>query len=82
MTFAVIFRPFTRPCLLVKLPLRSIATSLLANVSSTLPPTQAGLCDGPLDHDECFVALNERQVALVGRSTHGTLCKVLVRFGC
>ena len=36
----------------------AIANSLLANVSSTLPPTQADLCDGPLDPDECFVALS------------------------
>ena len=36
----------------------AIANSLLANVSSTLPPAQADLCDGPLDPDECFVALN------------------------
>ena len=36
----------------------AIAKSLLANVSSTLPPAQADLCDGPLDPDECFVALN------------------------
>ena len=36
----------------------AIANSLLASVSSTLPPTQADLCDGPLDPDECFVAFN------------------------
>ena len=35
-----------------------IANSLLGNVSSALPPTQADLCDGPLRPDECFVALN------------------------
>jgi len=58
-----------------------IANSLLANVSSTLSPTQADLRDKPLvpDHDECFVALNgmaRLQVALVGRSTLGILCKI------
>ena len=35
-----------------------IANSLLSNVSSTLPSTQADLCDGPLSSDECFLALN------------------------
>ena len=35
-----------------------IASALLSNVSSTLPSTQADLCDGPLSSDECFVALN------------------------
>ena len=35
-----------------------IANSLLGNVSSALPLTQADLCDGPLGPDECFVALN------------------------
>ena len=35
-----------------------IANALLSNVSSTLPSTQADLCDGPLSSDECFVALN------------------------
>ena len=35
-----------------------LAHSLLSNVSSTLPSTQADLCDGPLSSDECFVALN------------------------
>ena len=35
-----------------------IANSLLSNVSSTLPSTQADLCDGPLSSDECFVPLN------------------------
>ena len=34
----------------------AIANSLLANVSFTLPPTQADLYDGRLDPDECFVA--------------------------
>ena len=36
----------------------AIANSLLRNVSSTLPSTQADLCDGPLSSDECFAALN------------------------
>lgn len=36
----------------------AIANSLLSNVSSTLPSTQADLCDGPLSFDECFAALN------------------------
>ena len=36
----------------------AIANSLLSNVSSTLPSTQADLCDGPLSLDECFAALN------------------------
>ena len=36
----------------------AIANSLLSNVSSTLPSTQADLCDGPLSSDECFAALN------------------------
>ena len=35
----------------------AIANSLLSNVSSTLPSTQADLCDGPLSSDECFAAL-------------------------
>ena len=35
-----------------------IANSFLDNVSSALPPTQAGLCDGHLGLDDCFVALN------------------------
>ena len=35
-----------------------IANSFLSNVSSTLPSTQADLCNGPLSSDECFVALN------------------------
>ena len=35
-----------------------IVNSLLSNVSSTLPSTQADLCDGPLSSDECFAALN------------------------
>ena len=35
-----------------------IANSLFSNVSSTLPSTQADLCDGPLSSDECFAALN------------------------
>ena len=36
----------------------AIANSLLSNVSSTLPSTQADLCNGPLSFDECFAALN------------------------
>ena len=36
----------------------AIANSLLSNVSSTLPSTQADLCDGPLSSDDCFEALN------------------------
>ena len=36
----------------------AIANSLLSNVSSTLPSTQADLCDGPLSFDECLAALN------------------------
>ena len=36
----------------------AIANSLLANISSTLSPTQADLCAGPLDPDGCFAALN------------------------
>ena len=36
----------------------AIANSLLSNVSSTLPSTQADLCDGPLSFDERFAALN------------------------
>ena len=36
----------------------AIANSLLSNVSSTLPSTQADPCDGPLSFDECFAALN------------------------
>ena len=35
-----------------------LANSLLSNISSTLPSTQADLCDGPLSSDECFVILN------------------------
>ena len=35
-----------------------IANSLLSNVSSTLPSTQADLCDGPLSSDECFAAID------------------------
>ena len=36
----------------------AIANSLLSKVSSTLPSTQADLCDGPLSFNECFAALN------------------------
>ena len=36
----------------------AIANSLLSNVLSTLPSTQADHCDGPLSLDECFAALN------------------------
>ena len=36
----------------------AIANSLWSNVSSTLPSTQADLCDGPLSFHECFAALN------------------------
>ena len=35
----------------------AIANSLLSNVSSTLPSTQADLCDRPLSFDEYFAAL-------------------------
>ena len=35
-----------------------IPNSLSANVSSTLPSSQADLCDRTLTYDECFVALN------------------------
>ena len=34
-----------------------IAKSLFSNVSSTLPSTQADLCDGLLSSDECFAAI-------------------------
>ena len=36
-----------------------IANPLLGNVPSGVPITQADLCNGLLDLDECFVALNE-----------------------
>ena len=36
----------------------AIANSLLSNVSSTLPSTQADLCYGPLSFDECFAVIN------------------------
>ena len=36
----------------------AMANSLLSNVSSTLPSTQADLCDGPLSFVECFAPLN------------------------
>ena len=33
------------------------AHTLLANLTSVLPPDQAGHCDGPLSNSECFTAL-------------------------
>ena len=51
MTCAVFFRPFTRPCLLVKLPL--LLYEIFVGQCLLYYPSNSGR---PLDPDECFVA--------------------------
>ena len=53
-----VFSSFSETLFTAEATDRVIDNSLLSNVSSTLPSTQADLCDGPLSSDECFVALN------------------------
>ena len=58
MTCEMFFSSFYESLLTAEATDPVIANSLLSNVSSTLPSTQANLCDGPLRSDECFLALN------------------------
>ena len=52
-----VFSSFYESLFTAKATDTAIANSLLSNVFSTLPSTQADLCDGPLSFDECFAAL-------------------------
>ena len=77
MTSVVFFRPF-ESLFTAEATDPAIANCLLSNVSSTLPSTQADLCDGPLSSDKCFPALNGMaRGKWVGRPAYGILCKVL-----
>ena len=58
MTCVVFFSSFYESLFTAEATDPAIANSLLSKVSSTLPSTQADLCDGPLSFDECFAALN------------------------
>ena len=83
MTCVVFFRPFMSR-FTAEATDPAIANSLLSNVSSTLPSTQADLCDGPLNFDECFAALNGMATCKSPGSDglpYGILCKVLAHIG-